>query len=117
MSLFVCAPVDAMQTANAIVAVLTALLLENVPDASSGCAPAPAPSDVSASMPHLPDPIGVFIGEKARTIDRITPGEPGYVRFKGEYWQARSDTTIEQDTKVVIVDKDESVLIVKPKER
>jgi membrane-bound serine protease (ClpP class) len=61
--------------------------------------------------------IGVFIGEEARTIDRITPGEPGYVRFKGEYWQARSDTTIEQDTKVVIVDKDESVLIVKPKER
>ena len=61
--------------------------------------------------------IGIFIGEKARTIDRITPGEPGYVRFKGEYWQARSDTTIEQDTKVVIVDKDESVLIVKPKER
>ncbi len=61
--------------------------------------------------------IGVFIGEKARTIDRITPGEPGYVRFKGEYWQARSDTTIEQDTKVVIADKDESVLIVKPKER
>ncbi len=61
--------------------------------------------------------IGVFIGEKARTIDRITPGEPGYVRFKGEYWQARSDTTIEQDTKVVVVDKDESVLIVKPKER
>jgi len=61
--------------------------------------------------------IGVFIGEKARTIDRITPGEPGYVRFKGEYWQARSDTTIEQNTKVVIVDKDESVLIVKPKER
>ncbi len=61
--------------------------------------------------------IGVFIGEKARTIDRIAPGEPGYVRFKGEYWQARSDTTIEQNTKVVIVDKDESVLIVKPKER
>jgi len=61
--------------------------------------------------------IGVFIGEEARTIDRITPGEQGYVRFKGEYWQARSDTTIEQDTKVVIVDKDESVLIVKPKER
>jgi len=61
--------------------------------------------------------IGVFIGEKDRTIDRITPGEPGYVRFKGKYWQARSDTTIEQDTKVVIVDKDESVLIVKPKER
>ena len=61
--------------------------------------------------------IGIFIGEKAKTIDRITPGEPGYVRFKGEYWQARSDTTIEQDTNVVIVDKDESVLIIKPKDR
>ncbi|EMR74079.1 membrane-bound serine protease (ClpP class) [Thermoplasmatales archaeon SCGC AB-539-N05] len=61
--------------------------------------------------------VGIFIGEKARTIDRITPGKPGYVRFKGEYWQARSDTTIEQDTTVIIVDKDESVLIVKPKER
>jgi membrane-bound serine protease (ClpP class) len=61
--------------------------------------------------------IGVFIGEEARTIDRMAPGEPGYVRFKGEYWQARSDTTIEQNTKVVIVDKDESVLFVKPKER
>jgi len=60
--------------------------------------------------------IGIFIGEKARTIDRITPGEPGYVRFKGEYWQARSDNTIEKNTEVVIVDKDESVLIVKPKD-
>jgi len=60
--------------------------------------------------------IGIFIGEKARTIDRITPGEPGYVRFKGEYWQARSDNTIEKNAKVVIVDKDESVLIVKPKD-
>ena len=61
--------------------------------------------------------VGTFIGEKARTIDRITPDEPGYIRFKGEYWQARSDTTIEQDTTVVIVDKDESVLTVKPKEQ
>ncbi len=61
--------------------------------------------------------IGIFIGEKARTIDRITPGEPGYVRFKGEYWKARSDTTIEQDTIVVIVDKEESVLIIKPKDK
>jgi len=61
--------------------------------------------------------IGIFIGEKARTIDRITPGEPGYVRFKGEYWKARSDTTIEQDANVVIVGKDESVLIIKPKDK
>jgi len=61
--------------------------------------------------------VGTFIGEKAKTIDRITPDKPGYVRFKGEYWQARSDTTIEPNTKVVIVDKDETTLIVKPKNK
>jgi membrane-bound serine protease (ClpP class) len=61
--------------------------------------------------------VGTFIGEKAKTIDRITPDKPGYVRFKGEYWQARSDTTVEPNTKVVIVDKDETTLIVKPKNK
>jgi membrane-bound serine protease (ClpP class) len=58
--------------------------------------------------------VGTFIGEKAKTIDRITPDTPGYVRFKGEYWQAKSDTLIEPNTKVLIVDKDETTLIVKP---
>lgn len=58
--------------------------------------------------------VGTFIGEKAKTIDRITPDKPGYVRFKGEYWQAKSDTTIEPNTKVIISDKDETTLIIKP---
>lgn len=61
--------------------------------------------------------VGTFIGEKAKTIDRITPDTPGYVRFKGEYWQATSDTIIEPNTKVIIVEKDESTLIVKPDEK
>jgi membrane-bound serine protease (ClpP class) len=61
--------------------------------------------------------VGTFIGEKAKTIDRITPDRPGYIRFKGEYWKAKSDTTIEPDTRVTIVDKDESTLIVKPIEK
>jgi len=61
--------------------------------------------------------VGTFIGEKAKTIDRITPDKPGYIRFKGEYWQAKSDTTIEPNTRVTIVDKDESTLIVKPIEK
>ena len=59
--------------------------------------------------------IGTFIGEKAKTIDRITPDSLGYVRFKGEYWQARSDNIIEPNTKVIIVGKDETILIVKTK--
>ncbi|UCD14217.1 MAG: nodulation protein NfeD [Thermoplasmatales archaeon] len=58
--------------------------------------------------------VGIFIGEKAKTIDRITPDKPGYVRFKGEYWQAKSDTTIEANRQVTISGKDESILIVKP---
>ncbi len=61
--------------------------------------------------------VGTFIGERAKTIDQITPDKPGYVRFKGEYWQAKSDTTIEPNTKVIILDKDESTLIVKPREK
>lgn len=58
---------------------------------------------------------GVFVGEEAKTIDRITPDSPGYVRFKGEYWQARADTIIEPKTKVIIVGKDDATLVVKPK--
>jgi membrane-bound serine protease (ClpP class) len=58
--------------------------------------------------------VGIFIGEKAETIDRITPGTLGYVRFKGEYWQAKSNMTIEPNTKVVVLKKEESVLIIRP---
>jgi membrane-bound serine protease (ClpP class) len=59
--------------------------------------------------------VGSFIGEQAKAIDYISPNKPGYVRFKGEYWQAKSDEVIEPNTKVLIVDKDESILNVKRK--
>ena len=59
--------------------------------------------------------VGTFIGEKAKTVDRITPDKPGYVRFKGELWKATSDTSIEPNTKVIIIEKEESTLKVKPK--
>ncbi len=57
--------------------------------------------------------VGTFIGERAETIDRISPNKQGYVRFKGEYWKATSDSNIEPNTKVIIVDKEESILKVK----
>jgi membrane-bound serine protease (ClpP class) len=60
--------------------------------------------------------VGIFVGENAETIDRITPERAGYVRFKGEYWQAKSDNIIEPGTKVVILKKDGSILIVNSKE-
>ncbi len=61
--------------------------------------------------------LGKFIGEQAVAIEQLSPTKTGFVRFKGEYWQAKSDTVIEINTKVVIVDKDETILIVKPLER
>ena len=60
---------------------------------------------------------GKFAGEQAVAIELISPNKPGFVRFKGEYWQAKSDTMIEKNTKVIIVDKDETILIVKPLDR
>jgi len=59
----------------------------------------------------------VFIGKKAVASDRITPDKPGYIKFKGEYWKAISDETIEENTKVIIVDRDESTLKVIPKNK
>lgn len=58
--------------------------------------------------------VGVFIGEKAKTVDEISPYKTGYVRYKGELWQAKSNTILLPNTKVIITDKDESVLTVEP---
>ncbi|KYK29674.1 peptidase S14 [Thermoplasmatales archaeon SG8-52-1] len=58
--------------------------------------------------------VGNLVGEVARTVDMITPYKSGYVRFKGELWQATSDSTIPPNTKVKIIEKDESTLKVGP---
>ena len=58
--------------------------------------------------------IGTFVGETGITIDKITPEKSGYIRFKGELWEAKSDFIIEPKTKVIIIEKDESTLKVKP---
>ncbi len=59
--------------------------------------------------------VGNIVGETAKTVDMITPYKSGYVRFKGELWQATSDSTIAANTKVIIIEKDESTLKVEPK--
>jgi membrane-bound serine protease (ClpP class) len=59
--------------------------------------------------------VGNIIGETAKTVDMIIPHKSGYVRFKGELWQATADTTISANTKVIIIGKDESTLKVEPK--
>lgn len=53
------------------------------------------------------------VGETAEALDRLDP--KGYVLFKGEYWKAVAEETVEPGEKVVIVDKDETVLKVRRK--
>ena len=59
--------------------------------------------------------IGTIMGETARTIDSLGPGKSGFIRYNGEYWQARSDEEIEAKEEVVIIGKEKEVLLVKRK--
>jgi membrane-bound serine protease (ClpP class) len=61
--------------------------------------------------------IGVFTGETAETIDAIGPGKNGYVRFRGELWNAKAESFIPVGTKVTIDKKEGSVLTVHPAEK
>jgi membrane-bound serine protease (ClpP class) len=56
--------------------------------------------------------IGIFEGETAITSDIIAPDKPGYIKFKGELWKAKSKEYIEPDKKVRIIEKDDFYLIV-----
>lgn len=57
--------------------------------------------------------LGHIVGEEAVAIDRLDP--QGYVLFKGEYWQAEADDTVEKGEKVVITGKEGAGLRVKPR--
>ncbi len=59
--------------------------------------------------------IGSIIGDTARTIDPLGPGKSGFVRYNGEYWQARSEEEIEAKEEVEIIGKEKEVLLVKQK--
>jgi membrane-bound serine protease (ClpP class) len=59
--------------------------------------------------------IGEFIGETAQTIDPLGPGKTGYIRYRGEYWKARSEEEIEPKAEVEITGKVRETLLVKRK--
>lgn len=59
--------------------------------------------------------IGDIIGDTAQTIDPIGPKKRGFVRYKGEYWKARSEEEIGVDQDVEIIGKEREVLLVKRK--
>ncbi len=50
--------------------------------------------------------VGEFVGEPATVEEALRKGEKGYVRFKGELWQALADQDIAQGTHVYVVRAD-----------
>ena len=59
--------------------------------------------------------IGEIIGDTAQTIDPLGPGKTGFIRYRGEYWQARSEEEIKEKEDVEIVGKVREILLVKRK--
>jgi membrane-bound serine protease (ClpP class) len=59
--------------------------------------------------------IGAIIGDTAQTIDPLGPGKPGFVRYSGEYWQAKSNEEIGAKEEVEILGKEREVLLVRRK--
>lgn len=54
------------------------------------------------------------IGSEVESIEDIEDGKMGFVRFKGEYWQARAEGNIKAETKALVIKKDGPRLIIKP---
>jgi len=54
------------------------------------------------------------IGSEVEAIEDIEDGKIGFVRFKGEYWQAHADGSIKAETKALVIKKDGPRLIIKP---
>src|SRR5436309_12475265 len=54
--------------------------------------------------------VGVTIGQPATIVDGLSPGQKGYVLFRGELWQAVSDEALPRDAKAYISGVDGLVL-------
>lgn len=55
-----------------------------------------------------------LVGESGRVVRAIKPGDQGKIFFHGEYWNATSDTELEENAKVKIVQIDNLVAKVEP---
>lgn len=59
--------------------------------------------------------VGGLIGEEAEAIDELGPEKTGFVKYRGEYWEAKAEEEIKPKEKVIIVEKDGPILMVKKK--
>ncbi|MEM1927586.1 MAG: nodulation protein NfeD [Acidilobaceae archaeon] len=58
--------------------------------------------------------VGDIRGTTGIALDEITPEKEGFVLIEGEYWRARSSSRISKGEKVLVIDKEGPVLLVKP---
>jgi membrane-bound serine protease (ClpP class) len=68
-----------------------------------------------SAVRRLKPTVGEFIGEPARTEEPLRKDEKGYVRFKGELWQALADEDVAAGTPVYVVKADGLLLHVSTK--
>lgn len=62
--------------------------------------------------------IGLMEGEEAESLEEITPNKAGFVKYKGEYWLAKSkEGRIPPREKVIIEKRDGNLLIVSIKKK
>ena len=60
--------------------------------------------------------IGELIGQTVEVVDEIQPGGTGYVKYRGEYWKAKSSSLLRPGASARIVGKDGPILHLSPKE-
>jgi membrane-bound serine protease (ClpP class) len=56
-----------------------------------------------------------MIGEKVEVIEEILPNKAGFVKYKGEYWKAKSNESLKPGMTAIVVDKEGPILIIKSK--
>jgi membrane-bound serine protease (ClpP class) len=59
--------------------------------------------------------MGIIVGEEGEALEEVTPEKVGFIRYKGEYWKAKSAVPIKPGEKVEIIGKEGPLLVVKPK--
>ena len=65
---------------------------------------------------RLKPAIGEFIGHTVEVVDEIQPGGTGYIKYRGEYWKARSNQLLRPGASAKIVSKDGPILLLSPSE-
>ncbi|WP_455283619.1 NfeD family protein [[Eubacterium] cellulosolvens] len=59
--------------------------------------------------------IGELIGQTVEVVDEIQPGGTGYVKYRGEYWKAKSRSLLRPGDSALITGKDGPMLMLSPR--